>query len=43
MEKGAGPLTKDARTIRIIVALVVAGWGLALILMGVAAVFWDRQ
>jgi hypothetical protein len=34
---------REARTIRIIIVLVVAGWMLALALMGVAAVFWDRQ
>ena len=38
-----GAKARDARTIRIIIVLVVAGWILALALMGVAAVFWDRQ
>jgi hypothetical protein len=38
-----GAKAREARTIRIIIMLVVAGWGLALALMGVAAMFWDRQ
>jgi hypothetical protein len=37
------PTDRDARTIRIILVLVAAGWVSALMLMGVAAMFWDRQ
>jgi hypothetical protein len=43
MPSKGDPASREARTIRTIIVMVVAGWGLALVLMGVAAVFWDRQ